>query len=232
MKKRHIEYEGREENACSLSTGDLMAGLLFIFILLLMGALLQVQKNAEQDEEIVKKYDKTKTQLYIDLQKEFKDDLATWRATIDSSLCIRFQEPSMLFDEGKQELKPRFKEILNDFFPRYIAVLKRPEYRDNIVEIRIEGHTNSNGGYYSNMELSQDRTRSVLQYCFSLMPPNDIIWMKKLVTANGLSSSHLIYKKNGEEDKFLSRRVEFRVRTNAEKQLEDIANKRLINKKK
>ena len=183
-------------------------------------------------EEIVKKYDKTKTQLYIDLQKEFKDDLATWRATIDSSLCIRFQEPSMLFDEGKQELKPRFKEILNDFFPRYIAVLKRPEYRDNIVEIRIEGHTNSNGGYYSNMELSQDRTRSVLQYCFSLMPPNDIIWMKKLVTANGLSSSHLIYKKNGEEDKFLSRRVEFRVRTNAEKQLEDIANKRLINKKK
>lgn len=41
-----------------------------------------------------------------------------------------------------------------------------------------------------------------------------------------------IYKKNGEEDKFLSRRVEFRVRTNAEKQLEDIANKRLINKKK
>ena len=59
MKKRHIEYEGREENAFSLSTGDLMAGLLFIFILLLMGALLQVQKNAEQDEEIVKKYDKT-----------------------------------------------------------------------------------------------------------------------------------------------------------------------------
>lgn len=232
MKKRHIKYEGREENAFSLSTGDLMAGLLFIFILLLMGALLQVQKNAEQDEEIVKKYDKTKTQLYIDLQKEFKDDLTTWRATIDSSLCIRFQEPSMLFDEGKQELKPRFKEILNDFFPRYIAVLKRPEYRDNIVEIRIEGHTNSNGGYYSNMELSQDRTRSVLQYCFSLMPPKDIIWMKKLVTANGLSSSHLIYKKNGEEDKFLSRRVEFRVRTNAEKQLEDIANKRLINKKK
>lgn len=232
MKKRHIEYEGREENAFSHSTGDLMAGLLFIFILLLMGALLQVQKNAEQDEEIVKKYDKTKTQLYIDLQKEFKDDLATWRATIDSSLCIRFQEPSMLFDEGKQELKPRFKEILNDFFPRYIAVLKRPEYRDNIVEIRIEGHTNSNGGYYSNMELSQDRTRSVLQYCFGLMPPNDIIWMKKLVTANGLSSSHLIYKKNGEEDKFLSRRVEFRVRTNAEKQLEDIANKRLLNKKK
>lgn len=230
MRKKHIDYESKEENVFALSTGDLMAGLLFIFILLLMGALLQVQEKAEQDEEIVHKYDKTKTQLYIDLQKEFKEDLAVWRATIDSTLCIRFQEPSMLFDEGKDVLKPNFKSILDDFFPRYIAVLSRPEYRDNIEEISIEGHTNSNGGYYSNMELSQDRTRAVLQYCFSLMKPKDVIWLKGLVTANGLSSSHLIQTKSGVEDKNLSRRVEFRVRTNAEKQLEEIANKRIKQK--
>lgn len=230
MKKKRTEYESKDENAFALSTGDLMASLLFIFILLLMGALLQVQEKAEQDEEIVKRYDQIKTQLYIDLQQEFKDDLAVWRATIDSTLCIRFQEPSMLFDEGQSLLKPKFKNILDDFFPRYIAVLSRDEYRDNIEEIRIEGHTNSNGGYYSNMELSQDRTRAVLQYCFSLMSDELEEWLKGLVTANGLSSSRLILKKNGEEDKDLSRRVEFRVRTNAEKQLEDIANKRFIHK--
>lgn len=226
MKKNKVTYESKEENVFSLSTGDLMAGLLFIFILLLMGALLQVQEKAEQDEEIVRKYDQIKTQLYIDLQEEFKKDLTVWRATIDSTLCIRFQEPSMLFDEGKDLLKPKFKEILDDFFPRYIAVLSRPQYKDNIEEIRIEGHTNSNGGYYSNMELSQDRTRAVLQYCFGLMNEQDVMWLKGLVTANGLSSSHLILTKTGEEDKDLSRRVEFRVRTNAEKQLEDIAEKR------
>lgn len=230
MKKKRTEYESKDENAFALSTGDLMASLLFIFILLLMGVLLQVQEKAEQDEEIVKRYDQIKTQLYIDLQQEFKDDLAVWRATIDSTLCIRFQEPSMLFDEGQSLLKPKFKNILDDFFPRYIAVLSRDEYRDNIEEIRIEGHTNSNGGYYSNMELSQDRTRAVLQYCFSLMSDDLEEWLKGLVTANGLSSSHLILKMNGEEDKDLSRRVEFRVRTNAEKQLEDIANKRFIHK--
>ena len=228
MKKDKVSYQSKEENAFSLLTGDLMAGLLFIFILLLMGALLQVQEKAEQDEEIVKRYDQIKTQLYIDLQEEFKKDLTVWRATIDSTLCIRFQEPSMLFDEGEDVLKPKFKEILDDFFPRYIGVLSRPQYKDNIEEIRIEGHTNSNGGYYSNMELSQDRTRAVLQYCFSLMKDEDIVWLKGLVTANGLSSSHLILTKNGEEDKDLSRRVEFRVRTNAEKQLEDIADKRKI----
>ena len=226
----NIEYNSKEENAFSLSTGDLMAGLLFIFILLLMGALLQVQEKAEQDEEIVKRYDQIKTQLYIDLQEEFKKDLTVWRATIDSTLCIRFQEPSMLFDEGLDVLKPNFKSILDDFFPRYIAVLSRPQYKDNIEEIRIEGHTNSNGGYYSNVKLSQDRTRAVLQYCFSLMKEDDVNWLRGLVTANGLSSSHLIYTKSGSEDKDLSRRVEFRVRTNAEKQLEDIADKRFNRK--
>lgn len=225
MKKRNIEYGEREENAFALSTGDLMAGLLFIFVLLLMGALLQVKEKAEQDEEIVKRYDQIKTQLYIDLQKEFKEDLTVWRATIDSTLCVRFQEPSMLFDLDKAILKPKFKEILNDFFPRYIKVLNRPEYKDNIVEIRIEGHTDSDGEYFHNMELSQNRTRTVLQYCFGLMTEDEAGWAKSLITANGLSSSQPIII-NGEEDKSLSRRVEFRVRTNAEKQLEDIAEKR------
>mgnify|MGYP001012979091 FL=1 len=66
MKKKRTEYESKDENAFALSTGDLMASLLFIFILLLMVALLQVQEKAEQDEEIVKRYDQIKTQLYID----------------------------------------------------------------------------------------------------------------------------------------------------------------------
>lgn len=229
MKKKQTIYESHEENAYALSTGDLMAGLLFIFILLLMGALLQVQEKAEQDEEVVRRYDMIKTQLYIDLQDEFKEDLKVWRATIDSSLCIRFQEPAMLFDNNEAILKPMFKDILNDFFPRYIQVLIRPEYKDNIVEIRIEGHTDSNGGYFHNMELSQNRTRSVLEYCFGLMTEEQIEWAKSLITANGLSSSQPILV-HGVEDKSLSRRVEFRVRTNAEKQLEDIANKRQLKK--
>lgn len=225
MKKRVKHTPANAENVFALSTGDLMAGLLFIFILLLMGALLQVQEKAEQDEEIVKKYDQIKTQLYIDLQAEFKDDLPVWRAVIDSTLCVRFQEPAMLFDNNMAVLKPSFKEILNDFYPRYIAILNKSEYRDNIEEIRIEGHTDSNGSYFHNMELSQNRTRAVLEYCMSLMRPDQIEWAKNFITANGLSSSHPIIK-NGVEDKDLSRRVEFRVRTNAEKQLEVITEKR------
>jgi hypothetical protein len=57
------------------------------------------------------------------------------------------------------------------------------------------------------------------------MTKDEAAWAKSLITANGLSSSQPILI-NGVEDKGLSRRVEFRVRTNAEKQLEAIAEKR------
>ena len=72
------------------------------------------------------------------------------------------------------------------------------------------------------MKLSQDRTRSVLQYCLNLLPRSQQQWAMQKITANGLSSSHVV-KKNGKEDHKMSRRVEFRIRTNAEEKLEEIA---------
>ena len=76
------------------------------------------------------------------------------------------------------------------------------------------------------MELSQNRTRSVLSYCLQMVEADKKEWTKARITANGLSSSHLIFNMDGTENAALSRRVEFRIRTNAEKQLEKIAKKR------
>lgn len=226
MSKKNIDFE-ENDNPFALSTGDLMSSLLLVFVLLLLATMLQVQKKSDSDEEITKRYNKVKTQLYIDLKEEFKDNLKVWNAEIDSvDLSVRFQEPSTLFDYNKAELKPMFITILNDFFPRYIRVITRAEYKENIEEIRIEGHTDSDGGYISNMELSQDRTRSVLGYCLSILNREDQEWAQFRITANGLSFSRPILDSNNKENRELSRRVEFKIRTNAEKQLEEIARKR------
>ena len=73
------------------------------------------------------------------------------------------------------------------------------------------------------MGLSQNRTRSVLEYCLGLIYDNDVkIWSKRHITANGLSSSHLIYNEDGTENKGKSRRVEFRTKTAAEKKVVEI----------
>lgn len=229
MRNNDEKFElDNEENPFSLSTGDLMAGLMFIFVLLLSYMMLNVQQKADRDSEITKEYNRIKTQLYIDLEKEFKDDLKVWNAVIDSAkLSIRFQEPKTLFTLGDDDLKPAFITILNDFFPRYLSVINSDAYRENIEEIRIEGHTDSTGSYETNMELSQDRTRAVLNHCLHLIDNEELKkWTTYRITANGLSYSHPILNEDGTENADLSRRVEFRIRTNAEKQLEKITKER------
>ena len=209
-----------DENPFSLSLGDLMAGLLLIFVLLLSFLMLNLS-------EIVEAYTKLQSELYTDLEEEFKDDLKEWNAVLnEQTLSIRFKEPEVLFKQGSSEVRQHFKNILDKFFPRYIKILKRPKYVDEIAEIRIEGHTSSEWSknvsdkeaYILNMELSQDRTRSVLQYVISKVSTNRD-WVKRHLTANGLSSSKLIRQPDGTEIPAESRRVEFRVRIDAEKLL-------------
>ena len=171
-------------------------------------------------------------QLYHDLHEEFKDDLHKWHATlIDTTLSIRFEEPKLMFDDGEWKLKDTFKLILTDFFPRYLEVIQRPEYFSEISEIRIEGHTSSKGSgirdvnYLFNLGLSQQRAKSTLSFLFSSLnlEEKDKKWCVSKLTANGLSWSKLIYNDSGEEDPNLSRRVEFRVKIDAERKLRELS---------
>lgn len=225
--------EEQQENPFSLSIGDLMAALLLLFVLILMGVLLQLQEQVEQQNVIVDQFDNLNEELYQDLMAEFHDDLDDWHATIvDSTLSIRFEEPRMLFDNGQHMLKDTFKLILDDFFPRYLSVIRMPKYHGEISEIRIEGHTSSAGSgsrddnYINNLELSQDRARSTLDYLFlnKSMNEEQKKWCISKFTANGLSWSKLIYdSETNEENENLSRRVEFRVKIDAEKKLRDLS---------
>jgi outer membrane protein OmpA-like peptidoglycan-associated protein len=205
----------------------MMSGLMVIFLFIAITYMIQVSEDRNQLIEIAVTYEKTKTEIYDQLQIEFKDDLKKWNAEIDQqSLAFRFQEPDILFNVGDAEVKEKFKVILDDFFPRYIKVLK--QYQLDIEEIRIEGHTSSEWSknsitddrtYFLNMALSQNRTRATLEYCLMLPQiASDRSWIKQILTANGLSSSKPILV-NGSEDTVHSRRVEFKVKTNSETQI-------------
>ena len=224
MKYHHTMEEGEHW----LSVSDMMSGLMVIFLFIAITYMIQVSEDRNQLVEIAVTYEKTKVAIYEQLQIEFKDDLKKWNAEIDKqSLAFRFQEPDVLFNVGEAEIKDKFKAILDDFFPRYISILK--QYQPDIEEIRIEGHTSSEWSknsitdddktYFLNMALSQNRTRATLEYC--LMLPNiakERLWIKHILTANGLSSSKPILV-NGVEDTVHSRRVEFKVKTNSETQI-------------
>ena len=224
-----------DENPFSLSLGDLMAGLLLIFVLVLAFLMLNLREQEDRLLEIVKAYMKLREELYLDLKKEFEEDLEKWQAVLDrEKISVRFSEPTVLFKPGSCEVQPAFQEILKEFFPRYLRILSGPKYVNNITEIRIEGHTSSEWSeevgqeqaYILNMELSQCRTRRVLQYVLQIPEiTGKKDWLKQYLTANGLSSSMLILDFDDIENKEESRRVEFRVRTNAEKLLDKLLGK-------
>jgi outer membrane protein OmpA-like peptidoglycan-associated protein len=222
MKRGVTTYQVEEpENPFALSIGDLMAALLLIFVLLLSATLLNLQERAEMAEN----YKDVKKEIYDELMKEFKDDLKDWNAIIDEKdLLIRFSGPRVEFDFGKSEVKPQFKEILSNFFPRYVRIITLPKFKDKIEEIRIEGHTDNKGNYFHNMELSQNRTRSVLNYVLenTNYETTEKTWIQLNLTANGLSYSKPIANNDTELGQSLNRRVEFRIRTNAEKQIDEI----------
>lgn len=234
MKKKKADTT-QSENPFSLSIGDLMAGILFIFVLLLTATMLEIQEKAEADIEISNRYNNIKSNIYFDVAREFRDDLAAWNAVVDSTeLAVRFSTNEGVdtkvsyFIKGSSIPSDTYKEILDDFFPRFLEIVANEKYRESIEEIRIEGHTDSDGGYLYNIQLSQDRAREVLNHCLNIVSGDEaysemIEWAKFKITANGLSYSHPILNADSTENKGLSRRVEFKIRTNAEKQLEEIA---------
>ncbi|MFO1468466.1 MAG: OmpA family protein [Steroidobacteraceae bacterium] len=211
---------------------DLMTGLMVIFLLIAVMYMLKVETDADRIRNVAIVYSEIRNSLYDDLSHEFQIDLPRWKAQlIRSDLTIRFTEPEVLFASGSAELKPEFKAILDDFFPRYVRILTSPKYRSSITEVRIEGHTSSDwtgssspeDAYFHNMELSQARTRSTLNYV--LMLPSvegHRPWLTRFLTANGLSSSRPILDADRHEDALRSRRVEFRVRTDAETRISNI----------
>ncbi|MDN3652310.1 OmpA family protein [Thalassotalea ponticola] len=211
-----------------LTISDLMAGLMMVFLFIAIVFMRHTMQESQKIKDVAVAYQENQVAIYEALLQEFETDLPKWGAEIDKeTLSFNFKSPDVLFDNGKIDLKPEFQLILNDFFPRYLNVLK--PYRASMDEVRIEGHTSSawnststdSEAYFNNMRLSQGRTRSVLAYLYGLVP-SETKWIKANIAAVGFSSSRLVVDEFGNENAEKSRRVSFRAITNAHIQIKRI----------
>jgi len=207
-----------------ISISDMMSGLMLVFLFISIGYMIEVEEEKEKIKNIAVAYSQSKIALNLALKKEFEDDLDRWNAEILDNNTIRFKSPDMLFETGESNIKDKFKNILDDFFPRYIMILTKDKFILDVDEIRIEGHTSSswdtaknlNERYIHNAKLSQDRAFQVLNYCINISDvQNRLNWLIKFFRANGVSFAKPIKINNIENEK-LSRRVEFRVITKIE----------------
>lgn len=237
-----------------------MAAMMLIFTLVLLALMLHRGNMKEKDAEIARlrdqfkevgNYFSMKDKIYDALISEFSGDLKEWNARIDKgTLAFILENSKNGFDPGKSDIPLEFQNMLNQFVPRYLNVIRN--FKDNVYEIRIEGHTSSEWSnklsecqieadselckkttYLKNMALSQDRAMSVLNHILLMDTIQEAGWVRSKITAIGLSSSHLLCgeKKTPcanqpweQENREASRRVEFSIRTDVESKIKNIQN--------
>jgi len=233
--------KARPQETYWVNLSDIMTGLMVIFLFIAITYIMQQKKQEREKDLLVQEFQNTKVELYKELKREFEQDFeeTKWNAVLDEDLSIRFMNEQVLFDENMDVIKPEFEAILKDFFPRYLAILLEDRFKNSILEVRIEGHTNSKGQYMHNVDLSQRRTKNVLEYVLSnpsysydSLPIKDQELVRFWLMANGLSygrtvdaDGELTLQSGKTEDFSRSKRVEFRIVTKTEEVLQELLDK-------
>lgn len=174
----------------------------------------ELQKKQGQLEQMVGVKAQIVQQLSSALRKSGID------VSVDEQTGAIALPSQMLFTTNSATLSDGGQKYLRRFLPVYLDVLLSDELRSYVAEIIIEGHTDSNGTYLHNLQLSQERALSVANYVLGDSFMSDTLGLnasaKKtllgLVTASGRSFSAPVLDANGDEDQNASRRVEIKFR--------------------
>jgi len=174
--------------------------------------LAQLEKKDEElkslEDDFSKAKEKVKDLNFIreNLSKELQ-------AKLDNNLSINEKTGSivlsagLLFDKGSYVLKNEVKANLRQILSKYFSLILDDEnISPNIENVIIEGHTDSDGSYIYNLDLSQKRAYEVMNFIYTFYKDPRL---QKLLMASGRSFSDPILK-DGIEDKDLSRRIEIK----------------------
>jgi len=153
--------------------------------------------------------------------------IAELKATLGKKINIDKKSGSLrlasniLFDKGSATLKDGAKSELKANFIEYVsALIGNKNISEHLDKIIIEGHSDSDGSYLYNLNLSQRRAYAVMNYLLTLdyIKKHNI---KEKLVASGRSYLDTI-KVNGVEDKDASRRIEVKFRLKNEDAMYEI----------
>ena len=214
--KKSIQEEAAD-NIFWTTMADLMLGLAIIFMTLFVFAMTGfTQETVKLQESQMKATQELAAKL-----KEAKIDAEIDRLT--GNVKISNLE---LFELNSYTLSPKGKEYLDKFIPIYLDTIYSKEIlRDNIADIVIQGHTDSQSfaglktkdeQFAKNMELSLLRANAVAQYAIlkTNYDKENSEKLRKMLVVEGKSFSDPVIV-DGKEDYNKSRRVELKLRVKA-----------------
>ena len=174
----------------------------------------------------------TKSQLQdivgvrTDIIRALQESLDGSSMTVDAQNGSITFSSDVLFRYNSAVLTENSKNTLREVIPTYLSVLLQADYRPYIAEIIVEGHTDTEGGYASNMELSFARANAVAMFCQNSkngLTDDQITALQNVLTVNGRSYSSPVYKEGTSEvDMAASRRVEIKFRLKEDEMIEKI----------
>ena len=180
----------------------------------------QLENQQQQIEQLVG----MKTRIITSLSSALKQSGIS--ASVDPVTGSIALESDVLFESGKYDLTEAGRQFVDQFLPVYLDVLFSDEYESYVSEIIIEGHTDSVGGYLSNLALSQQRALAVASYVLGeqchAVSADVKNQLRPVVTVNGRSFSDRIFNESGVEDMAASRRVVFKFRLTDEQMIQQL----------
>lgn len=183
-----------------------------------------LEKDLALKQEQLDKIIGIKADIIQDLQTEFSEN--QMEISIDKKTgAIRFQS-EILFAKNKSDLTENGKKYIRKAIPLYLEILLSEKYVEYVSEIIVEGNCDSSGDYYYNLELSQERARSVAEFCIEVMEKKisktQMEELLKLMNITGRSNKNVIYNDNNAEDRQASRRVELKFRLKDDQMIEEM----------
>ena len=163
---------------------------------------------------------KSLTGIKLKVISELKSSLGN-KINIDKESGSLRLASNILFDKGSSKLKDGAKTELKANFIEYVdTLITNQNIAEHLDKIIIEGHTDSDGSYLYNLNLSQQRAFAVMNYLLTLdyIKKHNI---KEKLVASGRSYLDTV-KINGVENKDASRRIEVKFRLKNEDAMYEI----------
>lgn len=217
-----------------ISFSDIMTALMLVFLLI---SILMIHQVESKYKDPLIEFVNIKEDLYQDLKKAFQAKEDDLDIVIGKDLSIKFREIETLFDQDSFILKNTFKTKLDIFLPIYFYVINKDKYKDDIKELRIEGHTAGYSPLHNTnlqlVKLSQARSNAIFQYIldseyYISLNNGDKNKLFFWLSSNGFGKGRAIddnsfFVYNSKQDISMnSRRIEFKLITNSGELIEEI----------
>jgi outer membrane protein OmpA-like peptidoglycan-associated protein len=222
------EPESNDRDEYFISMTDMMVGMVFLFIIMLMFFALKFENAADKTAGVVKTIEATET-IRDSILDKIKQDMAEkgYLVQVNPSRGALSLPENLLFEKGRSDLMPmgeasiqELSRVLYQNLLCYTSGSNDPLAADcvptlhSVEAVLIEGHTDSDGDPTVNWDLSVKRSFATYRALITATPALDILVNKEsqpIFSVAGYGRQRPVVPNTTVENKARNRRVDIRL---------------------